>query len=223
MPQEKQTELINEYLSNHAAKPARRKLGGAKQWVFVSCLLALTAAIYAGLYGWGFFLGGTFHPLPIWTGWGKMHSSSAGDYVLYVAIWPSTKALETIIPHTFVRGRANLCTPKGQRFYLNLSGEMRPHIYLNTVGEAIELDMGNWRRSMPVGQQWRPSFSIWGRWGKGQITGDDRKKLSQSFSLNGTLIPQGSYAATSQTEDLQVTLREGSFSEWKAACSPALH
>ena len=212
-------ELIKEYLSRQTSKRPPRKFTGSKQWVFLLFLAVLVGAVYVGLYPWGFFLGGNFHPLPDWTGWGKMHSNTAGDYFLYVEIWPSTRQLETIIPHTFVKGRANLCTPKGERFSLNLSGEMRPHIYLNTVGEPIELDMGNWRASMPVGQQQRPSFSIWGRWGRGEITGDDRKRLSQSFFPDGRLIPQGSYALPSQTEDIQVTLREGTFSQWKSACA----
>lgn len=197
----------------------RPKLTGAMQWVALFFLLVLVAGVYVVLFPWGFFLGGNFHPLPYWTGWGEMHSSKAGSYFLYVEIWPSTRQLETIIPHTFVKGRANLCTPRGERFVLRLSGEMRPHIYLNTVGEPIELDMNSWRASMPVGQQFRPNFSIWGRWGRGEITGDDREKLSQSFRPDGTLIPQGSYAVPSQAENIKFTLREGSFSQWQAACS----
>jgi len=212
-------ELENRYPSAQRAKPQGRRLTAAQQCIVLFLMVIAAGAVYAGLYPWGFFLGGNFHLLPYWTGLGKMHSKTAGDYFLYVEIWPSTRALETIIPHTFVKGRANLCTPKGERFYLNMSGEMRPHIYLNTVGEAIELDMGTWRKSMPIGQQFRPSFSIWGRWGRGEITGDDRERLSQSFLPDGTLRPQGSHTPPSQTEDIQVTLREGSFSEWKADCS----
>ena len=170
MQPEQQFEIVKQSLAAQVSKPPRRKLTGRMQWIALFLLLVCVGAIYVALYPWGFFLGGNFHPLPYWTGWGKMHSSTAGDYVLYVAVWPSTRALETIIPHTFVRGRADLCTPNGQTFHMNLSGEMRPHIYLNTLGEPIELDMVNWRSPMPVGRQTRPSFSIWGNWGKGEIT-----------------------------------------------------
>jgi hypothetical protein len=220
---EKQAELIRDYLSKRTPEPPRRKLTGAKQWVVLFLMLIGLGVLYVVLFPWGFFLGGSFHPFPHWTGWGKMHSSTAGDYFLYVEVWPSTRRLETVIPHTFVQGKAYLCTPKGEHFYLKLSGSMRPHIYLNTLGEPIGLSMYNWRAAMPIGQQERPDLSIQGRWGPGQIVGDDKTTLSQSFLPNGTLRPQNTYAPLSQKEDVQLTLHEGTYSEWEAACSAARH
>lgn len=218
MVPEQRVEVGRKHLSEQFTRPQRGKLTGAMQWIVVFLVLVAVGAIYFGLYPWGFFLGGSFHPLPIWTGWGKMQSSQAGDYFLYVEIWPSTKALETIIPHTFVRGRGYLCTPKGEHFYMNLSGEMRPRIYLNTVGEPIELDMRNWRTPMPVARQLRPSFSIWGSWGRGEITGEDRQSLSKNFLPDGRLRPQNTYAAPAEMEDVRVVLRQGSRSQWESAC-----
>lgn len=218
MVSEQQVEVVRKHLSEQFARPQRGRLTGAKQWIVVFLLLVAVGAMYVAFHPWGFFLGGSFHTLPIWTGCGKMHSSQAGDYFLYVEIWPSTKALETIIPHTFVRGKAWLCTPKGEHYYLNLSGEMRPRIYLNTVGEPIELDMWNWRGPMPVGRQLRPSFSIWGSWGSGEITGDDRQSLSKNFLPDGGVRPQNTYATPAQMEDVRVTLHEGSHSQWESAC-----
>ena len=218
MMPEQQVEIVQQPLTRQVSKPARRTLSGGMQWIFVLLLLILVGAAYAGMYSWGFFLGGNFHLLPYWTGWGKMHSPTAGDYFLYVEVWPSTHALERIIPHTFVKGRGYLCTPKGERFYLNLSGEMRPHIYLNTIGEPIELDMWTWRTSMPIGKQTRPSFSIWGNWSKGEITGEDRQGLSKNFLPDGRLRPQNTSSAPAQIEDVRLTLHEGTRSEWDNAC-----
>lgn len=215
---EQQFEIIKQRLSGQVSKPPRKKLTGPMQWIVLLLIAILVGAAYAGSYAWGFFLGGRFHPLPYWAGWGKMHSTTAGDYLLYVAVWPSTRPLERIIPHTFIRGRANLCTPDGQEFYMNLSGEMRPHIYLNTLGEPVELDMVTWRSPMPIGQQSRPSFSLWGRWGSGEITGEDRQGLSKNFLPDGKLRPPNTYAAPAQMEDIRVTLQEGTFFEWKNAC-----
>jgi hypothetical protein len=31
---------------------------------------------------WAFFMGGHFHVSPKWTGWGRMHSNVAGNYVI---------------------------------------------------------------------------------------------------------------------------------------------
>lgn len=218
MRPEQQIENVKQLLKAQASKPPRKKLTGPAQWIVVFLLLISVSALYAGRYAWGFFLGGNFHPIPYWTGWGKMHSTARGDYLLYVEIWPSMRTLETIIPHTFVKGRANLCTPEGEQFVLNLSGDMRPHIYLNTVGEPIQLDMVNWRATAPIGQQMRPSFSIWGRWGRGEITGEDRQGLSQNFLPDGRLRPQNTYATPAQLEDIRLTLNRGSFFEWKRAC-----
>lgn len=220
---EKQAELIRDYLSRRAPEPPRRKLTGARQWIVLFLMLIGVGALYVISFAWGFFLGGSFHPIPYWTGWGRMHSNTAGDYFLYVEVWPTTRRLETIVPHTFVQGKAYLCTPKGEHFYLKLSGSMRPHIYLNTLGEPIGLSMYNWRAASIIGRQERPDITVEGRWGQGQIVGDDKSTLSQSFLPNGTLIPQGKYALASQKEDIQLTLREGTYSEWESACAQVRH
>ena len=39
---------------------------------------------------WGFYMGGHFHIIPNWTGWGQMHSKTAGDYALLVSFSPKT-------------------------------------------------------------------------------------------------------------------------------------
>lgn len=148
-----------------------------------------------------------------------MHSTTGGDYFLYVEISPQTRRMTRIIPHTNVRGNAHLCTPKGERFSLRLDGEMAPHLYLNTLGQPIRLGMDNWHALLPVGADARPSFTIWGTWGKGEIAAEDRKSLSHAFLPDGTLRPPGSSGLASPTEDIQVTLREGSYPEWEAACS----
>ena len=43
----------------------------------------LVLAIAAVFTPWAFYLGGNFHILPQWQGWGRTHSP-AGDYVVYV-------------------------------------------------------------------------------------------------------------------------------------------
>src|SRR5712671_4228915 len=52
--------------------------------------IVLMCAIYAVFAPWAFFMGGHFHIYPGWTGWGKLHSNTAGDYVLFVSISPTT-------------------------------------------------------------------------------------------------------------------------------------
>ena len=218
MPPEQEAQLLKNCLSAQLPK-RRRPSSGVKRWLALVLILLFAAAVYVGLYPWGFFMGGDFHPLGYWCGWGRLHSKTAGDYFLYVEVSPQTRRMETIIPHTFVKGNGHLCTPEGELFSLRLNGDMPPHIYLNTVGQPIRLGMSNWRDVLPIGQESHPSFSLWGRWGKGEIVADDRHTLSQAFLPDGTLRPNGSHALPSQIEDIQMTLREGTYSEFKAACA----
>jgi hypothetical protein len=105
-------------------------------------------------------------------------------------------------------------------FYLKLGGGMRAHLNVNTVGEPINFYMRNWRATLPVNPDSRPSLDFSGTWGDSKLVMDDRKTLSAAFLPDGTLRPTGSRVPPSQTEDIQFTLREGTYSEFKAACPP---
>lgn len=214
-------QLIESYVAGQSAK--RRRVGGAKQWFFVLFAFLFAATVYVGLFPWAFFMGGNFHPLGYWAGWGRMHSKTAGDFFLYVQISPETRRMESIIPHTFVKGNARLCTPKGERYYFKLSGSMPPHIYLNTVGQPISFTVYSWRNALLVGEEHGPDFSLTGRWGQGQIVAEDRQTLSKAFLPDGTLRPQKSHVLPAEMEDIQLTLHEGTYSQWSAACADARH
>lgn len=211
---------FEEFLSSRVPGRPRRRLTGAKQWIVLLFILILVGAIYVGMYPWAFFMGGNFHPLGYWTGWGRMHSKTAGDYFLYVTFSPVTYGHE-MFPAWDVKGTGNLCTPKGERFSLRVGGSMPRKFYVNSMGQPISLWAENWRATLPVGAVKKPSFRFWGHWGEGEIVGDDHKTLSNAFLPDGTLRPDGSRIAPAEIEDVQITLREGSYSEWKAACSKA--
>jgi hypothetical protein len=203
--------------AGYDAKP-RRRLRTVKWWVGFALILVL---LRIAMYPWAFFLGGHFHPLGFWRGWGRMHSKTAGDYLLYVEISPTTYRYGS--SHAWdLTGSGHLCTPKGERFALRLNGDMPRKFYIKSLGQPLQLGMDNWRGTMIVPET-RPAFSLWGTWAEGEVRADDRKTLSQAFLPDGTLRPKGSYALPSQTEDIQVTLREGSYSEWEAACRSSEH
>ena len=83
--------------------------------------------------------------------------------------------------------------------------------------------MGVSQRVVFVGQDSRPSFKLSGHWGQGELIADDRKSLSAAFLPDGTLRPRASYSKPSEIEDIQVTLREGAYSEFQAACAKPRH
>ena len=135
--QEAQAQALKAYMAAQMPKRPRRLTGG-KQWLVLFLALVFVGAVYVGLYPWAFFMGGNFHPLGYWTGWGRIHSKSAGDYFLYVTLSPVTYGHETF-PAWDVKGTGNLCTPKGERFRLRLGGDMPRKFYVNSVGQPIRL------------------------------------------------------------------------------------
>lgn len=221
--QEAQAQALKAYMAAQMPKRPRFRLGCLGQLFALILILIAVGVIYAALNPWAFFMGGNFHPLGYWHGWGQMHSKTAGDYLLYVTIYPNMHSRGTIIPSTPVKGNAYLCTPKGERFYLNLGGSMPFGYYVKSLGKSINLYMYNWRDTLPVGQDSRPSFKIYGHWGHAELIADDRKSLSAAFLPNGTLRPKGSHVLPSETEDMQLTLQEGSYSEFEAACRASRH
>ena len=41
-------------------------------------------------YPWGFYLGGKFHIIPMWQGWGRMHGKG-GDYLVWGQFEPTPR------------------------------------------------------------------------------------------------------------------------------------
>jgi hypothetical protein len=100
------------------ARPRQRfQLRGWWQLPALALICVAVGLLYVALFPWAFFMGGKFHPLPYWHGWGRLHSRTAGDYLLYVSIYPETRSTGALMPSTPVKGDAYLCTPKGERFY----------------------------------------------------------------------------------------------------------
>ena len=184
-------------------------------------LLILIGAglVYVALFPWAFFMGGHLHPFGYWQGWGRMHSKTAGDYFVYVFIYPFTRQTYAMAPQTHVTGNGLLCSPKGEQFYLTLGGEMPPHMGFDTVGKPIHLYMNNWQETVRGAEHSRPHLELYGHWGRAELIADDRKTLSLAFLPDGSLRPKEYSPPGTQQEDIQVTLREGTHSEWETACA----
>lgn len=215
---EQEAQAIKDYLAAQAPKRPKPRFSGKKQWFIVFLLLIVVGALYVVLNPWAFFMGGNFHPLGYWQGYGPMHSKTAGNYFLYVMIYPDMRSHHTIVPGEAVKGNAYLCTPKGERFYLKLGGGMPWGYYVNSLGKSINIYMYQYRTFSPDD---RPSFQLYGHWGQGELIADDRKTISKAFLPDGTLRPNNSRFIPAEAEDIPVTLHEGTYSEFKAACSAA--
>jgi len=90
----------------------------------LGCVLLLV--IDAVFMPWSFFMGGSFHPIPMWRGWGKMQSSSGHDYVLYVWFEPYHRsgrggvAVNATGPE--VVGWGEVCTSRGEHYQVRVRG-----------------------------------------------------------------------------------------------------
>ncbi|MBZ5706921.1 MAG: hypothetical protein LAN63_16340 [Acidobacteriia bacterium] len=170
---------------------------------------------------WSFFLGGTFHVFPIWQGWGRMHSKTAGDYALYVYMYPSPGGRG----YPSVTGTATLCTPRGQRFSMHLGGGMNnKHVGLNTDGQEMHLYMNTWQGwSAQFTTDRRPRLDLRGRWQNPNLVMDDHGTLSRAFLPDGTLYTGPEHNQPAAREDIPLTLTPGSRSEFESACAAIKH
>ena len=89
-------------------------------FVGAGLLFLATTAVFAP---WGFYLGGGFHILPYWEGWGVLHSKT-GNYVVYTYFYPKPSGSK-VLPGPSVGGNGAVCTPRGEIFKMHLGGGMR--------------------------------------------------------------------------------------------------
>jgi len=175
--------------------------------------IALVLAIDAVFAPWSFFMGGSFHWIPMWQGWGRMHSN-AGDYVLFVRMEPRTGSRG--IAH--VGGIGVLCTPRGEIFNLTLGGDFEKNMGASTDGKHVFLYLhrrGGFFSS--TASDSRPSLEFHGAWHNPDIILDDHGIMSRTFKPDGTLYEARNQPAAHET--VALTLHEGSRSDFDSACS----
>ncbi len=199
-----------------------KPLRGPIQWVV---LLVIIAVVLVGLPAiftpWGFFMGGRFHVIPSWTGWGKMHSTRAGgDYVIMMTISPKTGRRMGL---THVDGNAWLCTPRGEKFTLHLGGDFQKDIRLDTNGKTARFYMDNNSVKSQFSGERRPYLELNGKWKNPDLALDDHGSIARNFEPDGSLYSGHSSSRPYMAEVVPVTLREGGKAEFEEACKQISH
>jgi hypothetical protein len=166
---------------------------------------------------WGFYLGGQFHILPYWQGYGTLQAGS-GKYFVYVRFEPTSSGGRTL-PASWVKGAAYLCSPRGETFPMHLGGSMRRGIGKDTDGEKISLYMYYW----PVAfgnftSDHRPSIELRGQWENPNLVMDDHGSIHRAFNSDGTVDRSHNSSKPYDGEVVPVTLTPGSYSDFEAAC-----
>jgi hypothetical protein len=180
--------------------------------LFGVCAVLAIDAVFAP---WSFFMGGRFHMIPMWQGWGRIHAP-AGDYLLFIQMSPRTGTRG--VAH--VAGVGVLCTPRAQKFNLTLGADFEKHMGASTDGTHIYLYL----HTRPgffssTASDTRPDLEFIGAWHNPDMVLDDHGSLSRAFKPDGTLY--GLHERRGVQETLPLTIHEGSKSEFNSACSTA--
>jgi len=188
----------------------------------VGLVLVLGAVLMIALtglfYPWAFYLGGKFHIIPFWQGWGRAHAKS-GDYLVWVQFEPTPRGSKMYLASN-LRGNAYLCTPRGERLPMHLGGGMRKHLNLSTDGEAINLYMDYWPRwyGQFIGDK-RPYLEFRGNWRNPNLVMDDHGSIGRGFQPDGTVYRGHDRNHPYMQEVVPITLVQGSRSEFDKACA----
>ena len=176
----------------------------------------VTVAIFAP---WSYYLGGSFHLIPIWQGWGKLHSSS-GDFVLYVLF---SEPQNSRLGYPYISGTAELCTPRGEKFrgMHVIASFGSNHFGLNTDHQPVTINVYSYGSFGSFKTDHRPRFDLYGSWQNSDLVLEDHGSLASAFLADGEayLGPEANQPAAG--ENIFVTLVPGGVDGYKAACSTA--
>lgn len=186
----------------------------------VACVVVAAVVFFAptALFApWGFFIGGQFHLIPMWEGWGRIHSPSEGDYLLFVQLASPRLASRN---EPTVSGWAEIRAPRGEMTRLRLAGYLERGTWSGTDGRTMRLHMYRYNAS-PIndaGNARRPRLDFRGVWHNPVFDADDEGSVSRAFTAAGT-VNMGHLPSTRWTS--RTTLRPGSYADFAAACRAA--
>jgi hypothetical protein len=153
---------------------------------------------------WNFNFGGHFHPLGGWRGRARFHSAAAGgDYDLWLSF-------DVTVPRRLrspLGGTAVLCTPRGERLVLTLSGDMPRdhgadlpnvplHLYLHRLAPLATTIEGR-----------HPHIDLYGAFGDATLNVEDRGSIATAFAPDGT-VRQSLAKVPHSSEDIHITFEE---------------
>ena len=179
--------------------------------------LVVVFVINTAFTPWGFFMGGSFHLLRRWHGWGRMHSNTAGgDYVVYLSISPTTgKGLGL----SSVAGDGMLCTPRGETFSMSMSGDFDTSIGTDTDGKSASFYLYSRNKANRTSAKTRPGLELRGKWVNPELVLEDHGSIANNFGPDSKLLAGTLPGHLALGEVVPVTLHEGSKGEFEAACA----
>jgi len=200
---------------------SKRKIGCLGSLV-VFCVVGplVYLAILAAFAPWGFYLGGAFHVLPVWEGWGRLHAKS-GDFPVFIYMYPAPGGR---LGYPSVSGTATVCTPRGERHQLQLAGGfLTKHIGLRTDGQPMSIHLHYRPRWSGFNLERRPRLEFRGTWHDPDLVMDDEGSLASAFQTDGHAYLGPERNQPSRGEKLPITFSPGDRADSNAACRAVVH
>lgn len=173
----------------------------------------LPLAMDAVFAPWAFFMGGHFHLNPKWTGWGRMHSNTSGDYAIYITISPWFGRGHSF---TDITGKGALCTQRGDNYRLSMAGSFEEGSGANLQGRTATIYPHNYNPKHTGHND--PSLEFRGSWNNPDLVLDDQGSINQAFDADGGLAKKNQ-GHSALKERVSLTLHEGSRTDFDAACA----
>ena len=189
------------------ARP-RRRVG------CLGALLSLAAIAIVGFAGygvfaffvapWNFNFGGHFHPLGGWRGRGRFHSATAGgDYDMWLSF-------DVTVPGRLrspLKGTAVLCTPRGERLVLTLSGDMPRDHGADLANVPLHLYLHRLAPLATTMEARHPHIDLYGAFGDSVLNVEDRGSIGTAFAPDGT-ARQSLAKVPQSSENIHITFKE---------------
>ena len=201
-------------------KPSRKRgscLGDIVKLFVLLVILGVGYFVVIGVFApWTYYLGGNFHLLPMWQGWGTIQEPS-GNFALYVFL---SRPESSRLGISYMSGTAQLCTPRGERFnYLHvIMSFSNQHFGLNTDKQPVTLDIYNYGASSQLNGDNRPDFILYGAWQNPNLVLEDHGSFGSEFLSDGTAYLGPLSNQPPLGPNLSVTLSPGSPAQFNAAC-----
>jgi hypothetical protein len=208
-------------MMKHSAIQTPRKrgscLGDIVKLFFLLVILGVGYFVVIGVFApWTYYLGGSFHLLPIWQGWGTIQEPS-GNFPLYVFLSrPETGKLGI----SYMSGTAQLCTPRGEQFgYMRvIMAFQNKNFGLDSENQPVTLHIYNYGLSGRLNADHRPEFDLYGAWQGPNLVLEDHGSFTSAFLPDGTVYVGSPSNQPAAGANLSITLVPGSPAQFKAAC-----
>ncbi len=192
-------------------------LGDIGKFFVLLALLAIGYLAVVAVFGpWMYYLGGSFHLIPVWQGWGTLQAPS-GNFTLYVFL---SQPQTTRLGYPYISGNAVLCTPRGEQFRtmrVTVSFSNK-NFGVDSNNQPVTLHIHNYGLSGQVNADYRPEFDLYGTWQDPNLVLEDHGSLASAFLSDGTAYSGPQANQPPAGTNLSVTLVPGSPAQFRAAC-----